>query len=718
MLLTAYAAAAQDRAGPFALPEDTPVALVADRVSFDERAGTVTASGSVVVHYGPRSLTATEIVYDSVTGRITAVGPLTLRSEEGSVIVADAAELDADLTQAVATGARALIADGAGRLAAVEGRRIDGRYTVLSKAVYSSCEVCPAAPTPLWAVRARRVIHDEVERVVHYENAVFEVLGAPVAWLPFFSHPDPTVRRRTGLLPPTFRNASTYGFAVQIPYFIVIDDSRDATLTPFVTSDDGPILIGEYRQAFRSGDLNFLGSGGWLDTASDGGGEWRGSLAGEGRFAVSGVGGISFLPGTVAGFEGAAASDKGYLRRYGFDDDDRLENRAFVERWGERGFESLSAFYVQTLREDEAQGTIPVALPEFALRREVADEAFGAVGFETNAVYLARSDGRDVGRFSAQIDWENTVILDEGLLLRGFGLARADVYDVADDPAFTDNQPTRLFPIGGAEARYPLVAAGPGWDSGARHVIEPAAQVVFASTGINSADIPNEDSGIVEFDETNLLDINRFPGFDRVESGSRVNLALRYERMADDPLRLDAIVGRVFRLSDEGAFSGRSGLAERRSDYVSALTVGFAPWVEASHRLRLSEDFGLNRNEVGATVDLGRARMNGRYVFLREDATAGALRDREEVALTAEVDLIRNWTFGAAARRDLAEDEWVRVGASLGYADECAELEFGLGRDFTGTADAPASTSVSLRVRLFGVADGGRRGSGVCATRR
>jgi LPS-assembly protein len=699
------------RALGFEATPGAPVALVADQVLFDEAAGTVTARGGVEVFYGPRTLTAAEIVYDSRAGRIRATGPITLRGEEGTTVFADAADLDAELADGIVQGARAVMAGGGAQLAAVEGRRIGGRYNAVAKAVYSACTVCPDRPTPLWSIRARRAVHDEVERVVHYEDAVFEALGVPVAWLPFFSFPDPTVRRRSGFLPPTFQQSSTYGFAVKAPYFIVLDDSRDLTITPFPTTGDGPIVEGEYRQRFDAGGFDARGSFGALDMGEGEGREGRAHLFADGDFDAAGLG---LGAGTRAGFDIALASDDGYLRRYDFTDQDRLENEIFVERYGLREFFDVSAYYVQSLRADEPDGEVPYALPRFELRRTVDDPlAGGEIGLGASGVQLMRDDGRDVGRVSFQADWERRETLDAGILLRAFALGRADVYRVRDDPAFDDETPTRLAPLAGAEARYPFVAR---MATGA-HILEPVAQFVVAPQDVNPDEIPNEDSAIVEFDETNLFDPDRFPGFDRFESGARVNAGLRYAWITDAPLRVDVSAGRVFRLTEETAFSAGSGLDETRSDYVAAWTVAWEPLVAVTNRVRIDDALDVSRNELAARFGFGPARLEGAYVYYERDPVAGAFADRAEGTLGGALDVTRNWTVGGFARRDFEEGRYVDLAATLTYETECAALELFAGRDFTDSEDDPASTTVGLRVRLYGTADGRESRSAVCGLR-
>ncbi len=243
------------------LPDrDQPVALVADEVTYDTEAGTVTAAGNVEVYYGDRTLTADRLVYDSRADRLEASGNIVLRDPTGATVYADIAQLDADLRDGLVRGARGMMAGSTARLSAVEARRFDGRFNALSRAVYSPCDVCEESPTPLWQIRARRIVHDETERVIHYEDATFDVLGVPVAWVPYFQHPDPTVERATGFLSPKFLSSTNFGYGLQVPFHIVIDDQSDFTFTPFVMTNEYPIAIAEYRRMFSNGSVSIAGS--------------------------------------------------------------------------------------------------------------------------------------------------------------------------------------------------------------------------------------------------------------------------------------------------------------------------------------------------------------------------------------------------------------------------------------------------------------------------
>jgi LPS-assembly protein len=667
---------------------DLPVALTADTVEYDTATGRVTASGNVEIYYGERTMTADRIVYDSDTGRITAEGSIVLRDSSGATVFADFADLDAELRDGLVRGARSVMGENI-KLSAAEARRVDARFNVLSKAVYSPCKVCPDNPVPLWRIRARRVIHDEVERVIHYEDATLEVLGVPIAWLPWFSHPDPTVDRATGFLIPEFRQSSVYGYGARVPYYWVIDDYSDLTFSPLLTTGDGAVAVIEYRRAFESGSFTTAASLTYNDY--QGSNELHGHVEGRGEFDL--------VNGFRWGFDGIVVTDRGYLRRYDFSDEDRLTSELYVRRYRNDGFFDTTAVYFQSLRDDEPSGNIPVVLPEFDARHEMPGALLGGdLGVFASSYLLLREEGLDSSRLSIGADWERQVILPVGLSLRGFAEVRGDLFVVDDFAGIESATEFRFAPLVGIEARFPLIHESPG---GVVHVLEPIAQAIIAPNGGNGSDIPNEDSQVTEFDETNLFDTSHFTGLDAFEEGPRLNLGLRYERISPGGLSFDASVGRVLRLRGAGEFSSGSGLADAASDWVGAWSASYDPYVTVRQRLRISDGFAITRNEIAAELSFSRFELSIGYIFLEKDPSIEATEDREEVTARTSFRIARNWSISGDARHDIENGEFVKAAIGLTYANECCEIALFVKRDFTSSNDAPASTSVGVQVRLF-----------------
>ncbi len=140
---------------------------------------------------------------------------------------------------ATAKGIRVLMLDDS-RIAANSGHRVAGDRSVFDKGVYTACKPCADAngPAPLWQIKADRVTHDEVTHQIEYNDAWLEFGGIPVAYTPYMSHADPSIKRESGLLPPTVINNKIVGGGVRTPYFGVIDPYQDITLTPLITTND------------------------------------------------------------------------------------------------------------------------------------------------------------------------------------------------------------------------------------------------------------------------------------------------------------------------------------------------------------------------------------------------------------------------------------------------------------------------------------------------
>ena len=671
---------------------DQPVALVADRIDFNDEARTVTATGNVEVYYGERTLTAARIVYNDNTGRIAAEGDIVLRDPQGATVFADVADLDAELRDGLVQGAQSVLAENV-RLAAVEARRVDSRFNTLSKVVYSPCKVCADDPTPLWRIRARRVIHDEVERTIHYENATFDVFGVPIAWLPYFRHPDPTVDRASGFLAPTFLSSSTFGYGFQLPYFWVIDEQSDFTFTPYFTTNDGLILGGEYRRVFENGALRLSGNIIRDDFSQDG--NVQGNIDTEGRF--------DWRDGFEWGWDISYATDDDFLRRFDFSNEDRLTSEVFIERYTANGFVDAAAVYFQSLREDEPTGDIPRGLPIFDARFDVPQTLLGGdVGLTFSGHALVRDRGRDSSRLSLGADWERETILPVGLSLKGFGEVRGDLFTVADDATITQDTTARLTGLAGIEARFPLLWDGLGSDY---HVIEPVVQLIAAPYGGNSGDIPFEDSLVTEFDETNVIDRNHLSGLDNFEDGPRVNLSVRYQGAIGERLKLDGSVGRVYQFREPSAFSAGSGLADQESDFVTFWQARYDPYLQITHRMRFSDDATVTRNEFFSEFKVDPVEFSASYAFFESDTVAGTLEDREEVNAEAKLQIDQNWAVSTFMQRDLELGEFVRVGGQVSYENECCAVDLFLRRRFTDTTGSPASTSGGVRIRLLTLGD-------------
>ncbi|MBL6946376.1 MAG: LPS-assembly protein LptD, partial [Rhodospirillales bacterium] len=482
--------------------EDIPVLLRADELSHDRELGIVTARGNVEVSRTDRVLLADTVTYNQKDDILIANGNVSLLEPSGDVIFSEYFELTGDFKDGIVGDIRMILSDGA-RLAANGARRTGGTVHEMSKAVYSPCYLCADDPKaePLWQIKAINVTHDKRARQISYEDAWLEVKGVPVAYTPFFSHPDPTVKRRTGLLVPSIGTSSDLGVVVKVPYFININPSQDVTLNPMYTSDEGPVLAGEYRHRLSTGELEIAGS-----ITNDSDDDLRGHIDAEGRFDIDNT--------WRWGFDAKRSTDDTFLRRYGFPSSKSLNSRLFAEGFRGRNYLSADAYAFQGLQESDDPGETPFVFPMVNYHQVGKPDAFGGkTRLDANVLALTRSEGSDTRRLSLNAGWDLPYVGPMGDVYLLSASVRGDAYQVNDldrgtDKSAYDGFSERLLYELALHWRYPFVRQ----QGNAVQVFEPMASMIVSPYGGNPDTIPNEDSQDFEFDDTNLFAANRFPG--------------------------------------------------------------------------------------------------------------------------------------------------------------------------------------------------------------
>ena len=675
-----------------------PVLLSAGDIRYEQDSGIVTASGGVEVTAGERILLADRVRYDANTDVVSAEGNVSVLETDGSVFFAERIELSDQLKNGFIRGFRALLSDDS-RMAANSVRRVDGNRTEMTRAVYSPCKICDEdmERPPLWRIRASKVVHDQEEQTINYRNARLEFFGIPVAYTPYFSHPDPTVDRKSGFLVPTYGRSTQIGTTIEVPYFLNLAPNRDVTLTPLLTSKEGPVMGGEFRQRTPNGRFQLNGSFTRPDRRNEdniktGNKQWRSHIQANGDFDIDET--------WRWGFSGARSSDDTYLRRYNFNSSDTLTSNLFVEGFGGRSYASANAWAFQGLRAEDDPGQTPLILPMLDYNFISNPDMFGGTfRFDANALSLSRNEGRDSRRLSLRSDWQTPRVGSLGDIWRFSADVRADGYWVSDATNSSRNGfVSRLVPQLAIDWRWPLGRA----EAGSRQVVEPLAAFIISPYGGNPSNIPNEDSQNFEFDDTNIFSTNRFPGLDRIEGGPRLNYGVRYGLYANGGGSLTALIGQTLRLRADDTFAPQTGLENARSDFVGRIDLSPSPFLSFYNRFRLDRDaLSIRRNEITTTFGTPDYNANITYVTLERELTADELTDGEEINLAGNARLSRYWRATAQTRRDLGDDGGtLNSGIGLVYEDECFNVSINFNRDFTRDRDVQPSSSATLRIRL------------------
>lgn len=676
---------------------DLPATFKADNVRHDRELGIVIATGNVEVVHGDRILLADALTYNQRTDTLTASGNVSLSDDSGSVMFAEYAELSGDLKDGIVKSIRIRLSDDS-RFAAVGGRRIGGTRTEMRKAVYTPCLACKEHPErpPIWQIKAFEVVHDRDRKEIEYTDAFLEFFGVPVAYLPYLSHPDPTVKRKTGFLVPSYGGDSQLGAILRVPYFFNFAPTRDATLTPIITSDEGLVLSGEYRHRFVGGLFQGEGSATYAsrdDETKGFRGHFDGRLSGD------------FDDTWRGGLKVDIVTDDTYLRRYDLGSDDTLTSRAYVEGFRARSYAAANAYFFRGLRVDDDPGETPIIHPMLDFNYVGEPGSWGANwSLDANLLALTRTEGIDTRRISLMTGWNLPHVSRIGEIYTLSASLRTDAYWVSDVPDAEDATRTtssltgRIFPQLGLDWRFPFVR-----DQGRfTQLIEPIAGIIVAPNGGNPDKIPNEDSLDFELDDTNIFRPNRFTGLDRVEGGQRVYYGLKGAIHGPGAGFLSAFIGQSYRVRRDTTFAEGSGLDENFSHLIGRARISPSRFVDVLYRFRVdNENLSPKRNEVSARIGPPALNLSTTYLFIEQQGLSDDFPDRQEVTALLSSKITPFWKVAAATRRNLEPGGGsLNHRFSLDYEDDCLAFSASFTRTFTEDRDVRPTDTLFFQVRL------------------
>lgn len=751
--------------------------VTADQMEYDYQRETVAAVGNVQIYYDGSTLEARRVILDRRANTLTAEGNVRLTDKDGKVVTADHLQLTQDFKQGFVNSLRLDTPDNT-HFAAARADRTDGNITVFQNGVYTACEPCKDDPSkpPLWQIKAKKIIHDENQQMIYYQDAWVEFFGMPVAYFPFMSSPDPTVKRKTGFLMPEFFSSSQIGTGVAVPFFWNIAPDRDLTLTPTITTEQGFLMRGEWRQRLINGSYTIRAAGiiqqdksAFTNTTDLGVVEYlpgyrdqRGSVETSGAFAIN-----QFW---TIGWDATLVSDRSFLRDYGLAPDATTTrtSTAYLTGQGDRSFFDLRGLYFLGLSVTDDQNRIPIVgslnynrvfdnalwggeaalkVNLTSLTREQSDfigtsaltSSQGWVGIPTGACTIAnpnptecllRGAAGDYTRLSGDLTWKRSITDSAGQIWTPFASMRVDVASANIDalpynymygtivpgqnPLQSGSEDLiRAMPAVGLDYRYPFISA----ESWGTQTIEPRVQFIARPNEMDIGKFPNEDAQSLVFDDTNLFEISKYSGWDRVEGGGRVNLGVTYNAAISGAGLFSAMVGQSYHLFGKNSFAYgdmantglESGLENSASDYITRF--GYSPTknLELVARFRFDEsNLSMQRFELQGRAELDRLAVGVTYGRYEAQPLLGYYDKREGVFTNASYKLTDNWAIRGAVRYNIAESAFDYTLVGLSYIDDCFTLALNYVSDYTinGPTGEPVN-KVMLRIGLRTLGEGG-----------
>lgn len=731
--------------------EKQPVLYYADSQTYDRELGILILKGHVEFSYQGNILEADCVTYNESTDIVTASGNVRLRQPDGDVNFADYLELTGNMKEGVVLHLRTLLKDDS-KVAALEGRKFEDRQE-LDQAVYTPCKLCGDS-FPTWQVNARRAVKDDVNKDMIFTDAEFRLLDVPLMYLPYATQP---LERRSGFLLPQPNFSSDFGAVIEIPYYIVLSEDKDITITPVIFSKNHPLLLGEYRQAFGSGIFNVEGSiTKYKKSTKDKKKEkdlhydipnTRGHVFGQLKTNLNEIWRLKL--------EGGYVSDKTYFRKYalsGWRTQNALTSEGILEGFlNQRDYAAIKAYHFQGLRiglDHQKRISAPLPIMEYSAYSGT-DPLGGRFKFDGNLLNLYRQKGINMQRGIGEVSWQRPWNTSLGQVFTIFALTRGDLYKVEHSHNIGEKNRherslmkkdrehqggARFFPQTGFDWRWPFINSFCQQSV----VVQPMSQLILAPShplGASNRKIPNEDSVDFSFNDANIFSPDRFPGYDRIDRGSRVvygGEVLTTGTLFGD---IELFLGQSYSLVEPQDRRDFQGLKNRSSDYVGRLEANPYSWLSFNYRFRLDEKtFHSRVVEAGGSIGPEVAKFSGTYLFMSRHAFRDenillrrgkkkyphvqGKKNFNQMNLTFSSQFTENWTFSANLLKNLEkrtrEEKLNNIndhhgilshGIGLMYRDDCFGLGFSLTRQYYKSADLRPTTIGLVTLWLKNVGD-------------
>jgi LPS-assembly protein len=681
--------------------------LTANSIKFHEEISLISADGDVEVINGIQVLKADKLTYDIDKDYILAEGNVSLNDQNNNIFFSNKMELQGDLKKGVIKNFNSLLSDGSSLSASIIIRD-DENGDRLEKVRYTRCKLCEEDENkpPIWQLRALKSKRNVEEGIIVYKNVLLDVYGLPILYIPYISHADPTKKISSGLLSPKFNNNSIFGLSYSQPYYFSLSEHKDLTLTPTMTSDEGPIIETHYR-SLRSKGSSEIKTSFTRGSHTNIDGKETNKFRGHVDLKVA----ERIDKNWIIGINATRASDFSYMQRYkiGNNSNNNLTQRIYLSGSNKDFYTKIEGMYFQPLNAFKSNRNVPLILPKSKILfyKKYDNGILRKITIDSSII--AKSNASNAQKLSIKSSFSKNKISKTGFVLKSSLYGRADIYRNKK----TDNSKVigklgthntfRAIPKFETMLSFPVIS---------RHksnyiLIEPIIQGLIAPKGGNPDSIHNLDSIDLELSDHNLFSSNRFAGLDRVEEGSRINLGMKYNINSDEFGDFKGIIGRSWTpINPQSEFISGTGLNKKLSNVVGNLIYEYEESVYLGYHFRRNGlNFRSQRDTLNMKIKTDPITAIIDYTMIRDDPVATQTMLSEQANVSLNWNISENWRSSISQNRDLRSSNWGNAINSSGFIEfknECIIVKLEASRNHQNLIDIPDTTEYSISFNLVG----------------
>ena len=568
--------------------------------------------------------------------------------------------------------------------------KIEKNSSSFNKSIFTLCDYRKDDKCPPWTIQSSQMLHDSKKKTIYYDNAVIKVYDIPIFYFPKLAHPDPTVDRRSGFLPPSLYDTKNLGEGISIPYFLDLGIDRNLILTSRLYVSENPLMMGEYHQVFK--DSSFLTDFGFTE--------------GYKKTSVTKKSGNKshIFAKFVKNFTGKDGSENSlnisvqnvsndkYLKLYKIKSNlvdynkDTLESSLEFTHETDDIFFGMNASIYETLKDNYTDKYEYIA-PEIIFNKNLFNnDKFGSLDLQTNLKTHNYDTNKLTNFFVNDLNWRfKDINFNTGINTKILGNIKNINYEAKNVDIYKDEATSEIFGALGFLSQINLQKNV----GDQNHLLTPKMFLRYSPGSMRKETSGSKLNPINAFSMDRLGNINNF------ETGASATLGLDYN-IKDNFKEFDFSVAQVISQEENKKMASRTSLDEKLSDLVGSANYKFNNKFSLNYNFALDQNYNdINYNEIGTEFNIGIIDIN--FNYLQEKKHIG-----DQDYFTTELNL-KNKDKGLLSfetKRNLITNSSEFYNLSYEYINDCLRAGLVYRREFYNDSELEPENSLMFKITL------------------
>ena len=575
----------------------------------------------------------------------------------------------------------------------------DSNTTIIKKGVFTSCKKNDDCPP--WSISAGEIKHNKIKKQLIYKDAVLKIYDLPVLYFPKFFHPDPSVKRQSGILQPEINSSNNLGNSVTLPYFKVISNNKDLTLNPTLFENSTSMLTTEYRAINEKNKI--LADVGYVNGYKSTTTNKKSSLShyfldidhdlqledfdsSDLKLSIKKVSNDTYLKI----FDQHIT--KSSLRPENFDNLNSslklfLNHEDFIFETGIQSFEDLQI--------ENKSDRYQYNLPYYNYDRFVEQNYFdGTINFNSNGNnYLSETNKLETSIINNFIYNSTDYISDFGLK-NNFSLSLKNLNSIGKKTSqYKTNPQMEIASLFNVDFSMPLEKKSNNSDN----MLIPKISFRF-----NPSDMKNYSSSENKIDAGNVFALNRLGLSDTLEAGKSITLGLDYSNEKKN--NLDQInnyfelkLATVLRDKEENFIPNKSTINKKNSNLFGSISNKFSDNVNIGYNFSMDNDYNtFEYNDLNATISVNN--FITKFNFIEEHGDTG---DTNILASSFEYNFDKKNSFKFQTRRNRKLSLTEYYDLVYEYKNDCLTAGIKYKKSYYADNDLKPTENLLFTISLF-----------------